>query len=79
MFTYPRPEQLLGTAPPKTALGYVASLAQRLLHQPLPRQHLQTISGVAGLAPGAAVDARLNGALVAVARAILASPQHLLR
>jgi uncharacterized protein (DUF1800 family) len=79
MFTYVRPEQLAGANPPKTAAAYVAALAQRLVHQALPRPHLETISGVAGLAPGAAVDATLNGAVVAVARVILASPQHLLR
>ncbi|MGN9912405.1 DUF1800 domain-containing protein [Phytohabitans sp. LJ34] len=79
MFTYQRPEQLVGANPPKTALPYVAALAQRLVHQPLPPEALRTITGVAGLAPGAAVDATLNGAAVAVARVILASPQHLLR
>jgi uncharacterized protein (DUF1800 family) len=79
MFTYQRPEQLVGVNPPKTATAYVAALARRLVHQPLSREALRTITGVAGLAPGAAVDATLNGAAVAVARVILASPQHLLR
>ncbi|BCB84096.1 DUF1800 domain-containing protein [Phytohabitans suffuscus] len=79
MFTYQRPEQLVGANPPKNALGYVAALAQRLVHQPLDRDDLTAVAGAGGLAPGAAVDANLNGAVVAVARVILASPQHLLR
>ncbi|MDQ7903192.1 DUF1800 domain-containing protein [Phytohabitans sp. ZYX-F-186] len=79
MFTYQRPEQLVGANPPKTALAYVAALAQRLVHQPLDRDDLQTITGVSGLALNAPVDANLNGAATAVARVILASPQHLLR
>ncbi|GAA4451537.1 DUF1800 domain-containing protein [Phytohabitans houttuyneae] len=79
MFTYQRPEQLAGANPPKTAVSYVGALAQRLVHQQLDRDDLVTIAGVSGLAPGAAVDATLNGAAVAVARVILASPQHLLR
>lgn len=79
MFTYQRPEQLVGANPPKTATAYVAALAQRLLHQPLDREALAILTRVAGLAPDAPVDATLNGAAVAVARVILASPQHLLR
>jgi len=79
MFTYQRPEQLVGANPPKTALAYVAVLARRLVHQPLSREALLAITGVTGLAPDAAVDATLNGTVVAVARVILASPQHLLR
>lgn len=79
MFTYARPERLVGEVRPKTALGYVAALAQRLVHQPMPREHLGAICGAAGLSPAAAVDETLNGAVVAVARVILASPQHLLR
>ncbi|MFC0533156.1 DUF1800 domain-containing protein [Phytohabitans kaempferiae] len=79
MFTYQRPEQLVGANPPRTAFDYVAALAQRLVHQPLSRRELDAITGVTGLASGAAVDATLNGAVLAVARTILASPQHLLR
>ncbi|MFD0742551.1 DUF1800 domain-containing protein [Phytohabitans flavus] len=74
MFTYQRPEQLVGAKPPKTAGAYVAALAQRLIHQPLSRREVDAITSVAGVAFGAAVDASLNGAAVAVARVILASP-----
>ncbi|GAA4700682.1 DUF1800 domain-containing protein [Phytohabitans rumicis] len=78
MFTYNKPEQLV-TVRPQTAGAYVDALARRLVHQPLTARERDLIVGIAGVAPGAAVDATLNGAIAAVARAILASPQHLLR
>ncbi|MCM0677399.1 DUF1800 family protein [Micromonospora phytophila] len=77
-FTYTRPEKLVAR-PPATAGAYVDALAQRLVGQKLSAKEKSLILGVAGLAAGARVDATFNGAITAVARAILASPQHHLR
>jgi uncharacterized protein (DUF1800 family) len=79
MFTYVKPEQLLGAAPPATAGAYVDALAQRLVHQTLTPQQRDLVLGVAGVPASSTVDATFNGAIRAVARTLLASPQHLLR
>lgn len=79
MFTYVKPEQLAGAAPPATAGNYVDALARRLVHQSLTDRERALIASVAGVAPGAPVDPTWGGAVAAVARAILASPQHHLR
>ncbi|WP_328344106.1 DUF1800 domain-containing protein [Micromonospora sp. NBC_00421] len=77
-FTYTRPEKLVAK-PPTTAGAYVDALAQRLVHQKLSARERNLILGVAGVPATAKVDATFDGAVTAVARAILASPQHHLR
>jgi uncharacterized protein (DUF1800 family) len=79
MFTYTPPDQLAGAKPPATAGGYVDALALNLISRPLAPRERDILLGVAGLDAAAAVDATLNGAVRAVARAILASPLHHLR
>src|SRR5262249_25865536 len=79
MFTYVSPEQLLGTAPPPTAGAYVDALTQRLVFTTFTPQARDLILGVAGVGADTPVDASFNGAIRAVARAILASPQQHLR
>jgi uncharacterized protein (DUF1800 family) len=77
-FTYTPPEKLVAR-PPATAGAYVDALAQRLVHQKLSARERELILDVAGAAASARVDATFDGAVAAVARAILASPQHHLR
>ncbi len=79
MFTYVSPDKLLGTAPPATAGAYVDALAKRLVHQSFTARERDLILEVAGVTASTAVDATFNGAIRAVARAILASPHHHLR
>jgi hypothetical protein len=78
-FTYVKPERLLGATPPATAGAYVEALVRRLVHQSITSREWALILGVAGVGAGTPVDPTLNGAIVAVARTILASPQHHLR
>jgi uncharacterized protein (DUF1800 family) len=78
VFTYTPAEKLVAKAP-TTAGAYVDALAQRLVHQNLSAKEKSLILGVAGVPATAKVDATFNGAITAVARAILASPQHHLR
>ncbi|MFE9183769.1 DUF1800 family protein [Micromonospora haikouensis] len=77
-FTYTPPEKLVAK-PPATAGAYVDALAQRLVHQKLSARERELILDVAGVSAGTRVDASFDGAVAAVARAILASPQHHLR
>jgi uncharacterized protein (DUF1800 family) len=77
-FTYTPPEKLVAK-PPATAGAYVDALAQRLVHQKLSARERELILDVAGVSAGTRVDATFDGAVAAVARAILASPQHHLR
>ena len=77
-FSYPRKEQLVARAP-TTAAAYLDALALRLVHQTPTARQRDLILGIAGLAPAARVDATFNGAIAAVARALLASPMHHLR
>ena len=77
-FTYPRPERLVAD-PPATAGAYLDALAKRLVHQQLSARERALVLAVAGVPATAKVDATFNGAIVAVARTILASPQHHLR
>ncbi|MFI7608977.1 DUF1800 family protein [Micromonospora sp. NPDC049366] len=77
-FTYAKPEKLVAK-PPATAGAYVDALAQRLVQQKLSAREKALILGVADAPATAKVDATFNGAITAVARAILASPQHHLR
>jgi uncharacterized protein (DUF1800 family) len=79
MFTYLRADQLAGSKPPGTAGEYVDALALNLISRPLAPRERDILLGVAGLDAAAAVDDTLNGAVRAVARAILASPLHHLR
>ncbi|MGC5334781.1 DUF1800 domain-containing protein [Micromonospora sp. DT62] len=78
VFTYTPPEKLVAR-PPATAGAYVDALALRLVGQKLSARERSLILGVAGVAAGDKVDATFDGAVTAVARAILASPQHHLR
>ncbi|MGK5519407.1 DUF1800 domain-containing protein [Micromonospora sp. URMC 107] len=78
VFTYTPPEKLVAR-PPATAGAYVDALALRLLGQKLSARERSLILGVAGVSAGDKVDATFDGAVTAVARAILASPQHHLR
>ncbi|WP_432954948.1 DUF1800 family protein [Micromonospora haikouensis] len=77
-FTYTPPEKLVAK-PPATAGAYVDALAQRLVHQKLSARERELVLDVAGVSAGTRVDATFDGAVAAVARAILASPQHHLR
>ncbi|GGL98021.1 MULTISPECIES: DUF1800 domain-containing protein [Micromonospora] len=77
-FTYTAAERLVAD-PPGTAGAYVDALARRLVQQKLTTRERELILDIAGVPAGAKVDATLGGAVVAVARAILASPQHHLR
>ncbi|MFC4150557.1 DUF1800 domain-containing protein [Micromonospora mangrovi] len=77
-FTYTAPEKLVAR-PPATAGAYVDALAVRLVHQKLSAKEKALVLGVAGVSATAKVDATFNGAIAAVARTILASPQHHLR
>lgn len=79
MFTHVPPERLAGAKPPRTAGDYVDALALNLLSRPLGKRERGILLGVAGLDATAPVDASLNGAVRAVARAMLASPLHHLR
>jgi hypothetical protein len=79
VFTYVSPERLLGTTPPALAGAYVDALSRRLVHQSLTARQRALVLSVAGVGAGDRVDASFNGAIRAVARAILASPQHHLR
>ncbi len=78
MFTYVKADKLVGK-PPATAGAYVDALARRLVHQKLTARERALILGVAGVKAETRVDATFNGAITAVARAILASPHHHLR
>ncbi|SBT45381.1 DUF1800 domain-containing protein [Micromonospora auratinigra] len=77
-FTYTKPEKLVAK-PPATAGAYVDALALRLVHQKLSAREKALVLGVAGVTASTKVDATFNGAIAAVARTILASPQHHLR
>ncbi|MEH1011701.1 DUF1800 family protein [Micromonospora sp. CPCC 206060] len=77
MFSYAKPEQLAKAAP--TAGAYLDALALRLVHQKLTAKEKALILGIAGVAATDRVDATFNGAITAIARALLASPQHHLR
>ena len=85
MFTYVLPEQLLGTTPPATAGAYVDALTQRLVFStftPEARKHVISVAYVDPNKPvdaNTSVDPSFNGAIKAVARTILASPQQHLR
>jgi len=78
VFTYTPAEKLVAR-PPATAGAYVDALALRLVGQKLSARERSLILGVAGVSAGDKVDATFDGAVTAVARAILASPQHHLR
>ncbi|SCF43977.1 DUF1800 domain-containing protein [Micromonospora mirobrigensis] len=77
-FTFSKPEKLLAD-PPATAGAYVDALFKRLVHQKPTARERALILGVAGVEASTKVDPTFNGAVTAVARAILASPQHHLR
>jgi uncharacterized protein (DUF1800 family) len=77
-FMYTKPESLVA-APPATAGAYVDALSRRLVNQTLLPKDRAAVLAVAGVPATATVNASFNGAIGAVARAILASPQHSLK
>ena len=79
MFTYRGPAELAGANPPTTAGEYVEALARTLTSRSLTPGQRDVLLSVAGLPATATVNATLQGASRAVARAILASPLHHLR
>jgi uncharacterized protein (DUF1800 family) len=79
MFTYVPPERLVGPKPPTTAGDYVEMLARNLVSRPLRPRERDVLLGLAGLESTTPVNATLNGAVHAVARALLSSPLHHLR
>ncbi|MFB9323173.1 DUF1800 domain-containing protein [Cryptosporangium minutisporangium] len=74
-FTFVKPEELVDE-PPATAGEFVDALSVRLVGQKLPAKDRSAVLSVSGLSADATVDATFNGAVTAVARAILASPYH---
>ncbi|MEV4625513.1 DUF1800 family protein [Micromonospora sp. NPDC049523] len=78
VFSYTKPDKLVA-APPATAGAYLDALSLRLVHQKLTDKEKSLILGIAGVTADAKVDATFNGAITAIARALLASPQHHLR
>jgi len=74
-FTFVKPDALLAE-PPSTAGEFVDALSVRLVGQKLPAKDRAAVLSVSGLTADTAVDATFNGAVTAVARAILASPYH---
>jgi uncharacterized protein (DUF1800 family) len=81
MFTYTKPERLLGANPPTTAGAYVDALAKRLVNATLTSTQRNAVLSIAGpvVRANTPVDATFNGAIVAIVRAILATPHHHLR
>ena len=77
-FRYVKPEQLVAN-PPTTAGAYLDALSRRLVNQTLLPAGRTAVLAVAGVPATAKVDASFNGAIGAVARAILASPLHSLK
>jgi uncharacterized protein (DUF1800 family) len=79
MFTYVKPEQLVGAAAPATAGAYLDALSKKLVQATFTDKQKAAILSIAGVAANTPVDATFNGAIVAVVRAILATPHHHLR
>jgi uncharacterized protein (DUF1800 family) len=79
MFTYVAPQQILGTTPPALAGDYVIALGKRLVYQTFTDRERDLVLSVAGVGANTQVDTSFNGAIRAVIRTILASPQHHLR
>jgi len=79
MFTYVNAGQLLGTTPPPTAGAYVDALTQRLVNATFTPAARDLVLSVADVTADTAVNPSFNGAIGAIARTILASPQHHLR
>src|SRR6266540_1905803 len=70
MFTYTRPERLVGATPPATAGAYVDALSRRLVNATFSTAQRNAILSVAGpiMKASAPVDATFNGAIVAIVR-----------
>jgi uncharacterized protein (DUF1800 family) len=79
MFTYVKPEQLVGTTPPATAGAYLDALSKRLINVIFNDSQKAAILSIAGAQANTPVDARFNGAITDIARAIFATPHHHLR
>jgi uncharacterized protein (DUF1800 family) len=81
MFTYTRPERLVGLTPPTTAGAYLDALSKRLVNATFSETQRNAILSVAGPTVRAStpVDATFNGAIVPIVRAIFATPHHHLR
>jgi uncharacterized protein (DUF1800 family) len=73
-----KPEQLV-TSPPATADKYLDALTRRLVNATFTAKQKAPLLALAGVQASSPVDATFNGAIAAVARAILASPFHHLR
>ncbi|MEV4612439.1 DUF1800 domain-containing protein [Kitasatospora sp. NPDC049258] len=78
-FRCTKPEELLAGQPPATAGAYLDALAERLVFGRLRTGDRAAVLRIAGVAEGDHVDASFNGSITAVARTILASPQHTLK
>jgi uncharacterized protein (DUF1800 family) len=78
MFSYSAPEKLVAK-PPATAGAYLDALSTKLVHQKLSSKEKAQLLAIAGVSSGTRVDATFNGAIGAIARALLATPQHHLR
>ncbi|WP_255408521.1 DUF1800 family protein [Plantactinospora sp. KBS50] len=78
-FSYTKADKLVGSSVPATAGAYVDALAKRLVHQTLSTGQKALILGIPGVSATAKVDAKFLAAVPAMARALLASPQHHLR
>jgi uncharacterized protein (DUF1800 family) len=79
MFSYIKPEQLLGTTPPNTAGAYLDALTKRLVNATFTTKQKTPILAIAKASASTPVDATFNGAIVAIVRAIFATPHHHLR
>ena len=79
MFTYVKPEQLLGATPPATAGAYLDSLTKRLVNATFTTKQKAPLLAIAKATASTPVDATFNGAIVAIVRAIFATPHHHLR
>ncbi len=79
MFTYVKPEQLVGTTPPATAGAYLDALSKRLINVIFNDNQKAALLSIAGVQANTPVNATFNGAITAVVRGILATPHHHLR
>jgi uncharacterized protein (DUF1800 family) len=79
MFTYVKPEQLLGATPPAAAGAYLDALTKRLVNATFTTKQKAPLLAIAKATAGTPVDATFNGAIVAIVRAIFATPHHHLR
>jgi uncharacterized protein (DUF1800 family) len=77
--TATKAEQLVGSTVPANADKYLDALTKRLVNATFTAKQKAPLLALAGVQASTPVDATFNGAVAAVARAILASPFHHLR